>query len=187
VNNVKLNIATRYVDGLILSLDDNMIKETHNELCVFLGILNNNKKYFFKMLTSPLYSTAEKKMLLDAILKNGKYTFNIILSNFFRVLLKKNRFICIHDIMLLYTRYLNTFLKQLDVVVSTAHKTNKDLNNNITSVLTKVLKSQLKLTHLTDTSLIGGMKIRIENYLLDDTIANKLSSLKKCLINVNVR
>jgi len=187
VSNVKLNIATRYVDGLILSIDDDMIEDTYTQFRVFLDILNNNKKYFFKILTSPLYSMAEKKILLDAILKNGKYTFNITLSNFFRVLLKKNRFICVYDIMLLYTRYLNKFLKKLDVVVSTAHKTNKDLNNNITSVLTKVFKSQLKLTHLTDTSLIGGTKIRIENYLLDDTVANKLSSLKKCLINVNVR
>jgi F-type H+-transporting ATPase subunit delta len=130
---------------------------------------------------------AEKNVLLDAILKNGKYTFNITLSKFLRVLLKNNRFICVYDIMFLYTKYLNKFLKQLDVIVFTAHKTNKDLNNNITSVLTKVLKSQIKLTHLTDTSLIGGTKIRIENYLLDDTISNKLSSLKKCLINVNVR
>ena len=44
--------------------------------------------------------------------------------------------------------------------------------------VSKILNANVSLTNEIDTSLLGGFKIQVEDYIIDDSLKNRLEKLK---------
>jgi F-type H+-transporting ATPase subunit delta len=48
--------------------------------------------------------------------------------------------------------------------------------------VSKIINANVTLTNKLDQSIIGGFKIQVEDYILDDSIKNQLYKLKESII-----
>jgi F-type H+-transporting ATPase subunit delta len=53
----------------------------------------------------------------------------------------------------------------------------------LVSKLSSQLKKEVLLTEEVDTSVIGGLKLEVEGYQLDNTISGKLRALRNAMID----
>ena len=48
--------------------------------------------------------------------------------------------------------------------------------------MSSILNANVTLVNKLDESLLGGFKIQVEDYILDDSIKNRLANLKQTII-----
>lgn len=64
-----------------------------------------------------------------------------------------------------------------DIQITTAH----EINNNIEQKLKKIFGKDIKIIKLLDPSVIGGIRIQIDDKVYDTTIKSQLEKLAKSI------
>ena len=67
-------------------------------------------------------------------------------------------------------------------VVYTTIKLSSKQIKGLEKKVSSILNANVTLTNKLDESLLGGFKIQVEDYILDDSIKNRLSNLKQTII-----
>lgn len=137
----------------------------------------NNNDYFFYILK--LKKKEESKKIIETIFKNildQKWInlFFIMIDdnviNYFLDVLKK--------IVLYFEEHLNIKHGQIYSVI----KLSEIQIKKIESKITKKLNQEVKLFNYLDKNIIGGICVRVEDYIWDNSIKTKLKNLKKDLL-----
>ena len=66
------------------------------------------------------------------------------------------------------------------IVYTTIKLTSKQLTA-IEKKVSKLLNANVTLTNIIDKSILGGLKVQVEDYILDDSIKNHLLQLKETI------
>ena len=75
-----------------------------------------------------------------------------------------------------YVQYYNAQEEMLDVTITSA----RELSNHAIKQLKEVLKGyNVECESLVDPSVFGGARIRVGDYMIDDTLTARLTQLKK--------
>ncbi len=154
-----------------------------NEWCDLLRCLSHiiNKDNISKFLKNKTISHYKKSHAIINFLD-----FNFFLNksvkqlyiNFINTLAYYNRLLYLKDIFILYKRYLNLELGYIDVFIKTACVINNVQKNNIINRLSKRFNKKILATFETDMSLLGGFLIKVDDFVLDASIAGNLISLR---------
>ncbi len=138
-----------------------------------------------KFLTNPSIDLASKKKLLGRIYASDDNRVYSLLLNFLLVLFKKNRFYLIHQICLEFKKISDEAQGQGVAEIHSAVDLKPEARQAIVNRLEKIAGYKITVKNFVNPSLIGGVSVKIRNKVIDDTVANRIFSIKKELTKIH--
>lgn len=138
-------------------------------------------------------SIASQEKEMQALLKNpniskekccellGIFANEKTLQNFLHLLAEKNRLLLLPDVSILFEAMLAKESGYLALTVTSAFELSEVQQNDVQKKLEKQFNSPTKIEFDVDPALVGGLFVRSETWVMDDTILGKLKKLKTAL------
>ena len=146
------------------------------------NILKDNKE-FLNLLTNQFINKDDKKQLLDNVFKNK---VDVIVLNFLKLLVDKQRFNITLDVFKEFNSLANDYRGIKEGVLYTASLLDEAKVKAIEAKIAQKIGKKVELTMVKDETLIGGFKVVISDLVIDNSIKNKLESLKNDLVEEKV-
>ncbi len=168
-------IAEVYARSLFdVAKEHDLVDEVHDQLNEFAQALNDNRElsvFFF----SPYFSTEEKKDGLERAVTGAEPIF----MNFLEALLERHRMPVIFRIRTRYEQHWDEEHKLLPVEVTSAVELDKSTVQNIGKRIGEQTGQEVELSSTVDPDILGGIVLRVGNFILDASIKNRLNQLRK--------
>jgi ATP synthase F1 delta subunit len=145
-----------------------------DELSAFASALEGNREmavFFF----SPYFSSREKKEGLGKLLLGA----DELLVNFLKVLIDNHRMPVISRIQRQFEELWQEENRLLPVEVTSAIELDDEVARQIQERVERQTGRRVSLTRHVDTSIIGGLVVRVSNMILDASIRNQLERLRR--------
>lgn len=126
-------------------------------------------------LYSPVIKKDKKRAAIEAIF--GKKVQDIT-NNLLKILSEKDREMLIEDITGYFIDLYNIHHGNINVSVSSAYKLDKKQKKALIKQLEQISGKNILLKASVDQSLIGGLKVRIDDTVIDGSVKYKLSQLR---------
>jgi len=133
------------------------------------------------LLENPKLSFETKKALLAELL--GK--INPLALNLAYLLVHKGRLGIAGDISQQYDRLLDTHYGIEHVAVVTALPLDDDDRGRISSRFGEIIEHKVVIDAQVDPSIVGGIKAKIGDTLIDGSVKSKLGALRKSLVEIS--
>lgn len=146
------------------------------------NILKDNKE-FLNLLTNQFINKEDKKQLLDNVFKNK---VDAMVLNFLKLLVDKQRFNITLDVFKEFNSLANDYRGIKEGVLYTASLLDEAKVKAIEAKIAQKIGKKVELTMVKDETLIGGFKVVISDLVIDNSIKNKLESLKNDLVEEKV-
>ena len=171
-------IAQRYANALLDFSDKDLTKEQIlSEISDILLSVEGSDE-LKKVISSPVIRNEEKKNILNKIFSDN----NKIVLNFLNLLIDKNRFSILSQIVDEYKTEINKINHLLEMKIISAIDLNESEKAMIKIKLENVLNRKLELKWATDKSLIGGLTFCVDDRVIDCSIKHKLSEIENKII-----
>jgi F-type H+-transporting ATPase subunit delta len=168
-------IAEVYARSLYeVAEEHDVAEEVRDQLGEFAQSLHDNRDiavFFF----SPYFSTEEKK---DG-LKRAVVDANPILMNFLEALVERHRMPAIFRIRSRYQQHWDDAHKLLPVEVTSALELDGSTVKSIGDRIGEQTGNEIELRTKVDPDILGGIVLRVGNFILDASIRNRLDQLRK--------
>ncbi len=172
-------VARRYAKGLLaVALEDRKIAEYGKELAAMSGLLVDNAE-LRNVIANPLHERASRRGILEILI--GKQSVSPIMSQFFRLTLEKERLRYLPDIAAAYQRLVDDHTNVGRATVSAAVPIPPAAQEKIKEALQSATGKTIILSVEQDPELIGGIKAKIGDLVLDGSIKTQLDGLKNSL------
>jgi F-type H+-transporting ATPase subunit delta len=168
-------IAEVYARSLFeVAQEQGLVDEVHEQLGQFAQALDDNRElavYFF----SPYFSTEEKKDGLKRAVTGAEPVF----MNFLEALIERHRMPAIFRIRDRYEEHWDDVHKLLPVQVTSAVELDKSTVRSIGERIGEQTGKEVELSSHVDPEILGGIVLRVGNFILDASIRNRLNQLRK--------
>ncbi len=173
-----------YADALFsLALEEEKVDSMWKEVGALRDILDANPD-FLKVCEHPAMTVREKEELVD---KTFGEDFSKEIMGFLHVLLKKGRFNEIEKILELFDAKAKEHEKIGVVYVYTPTELTDEQKEETKKRLLETSGFEtLEMNYCIDETLLGGIKIRIGDRVLDNTIRTKLDGMSAKLSKIRV-
>jgi F-type H+-transporting ATPase subunit delta len=144
------------------------------QLGQFVDVLSTNhslQTFFF----SPYLSTEEKKDGLTRLIDGAEETF----MSFLETLVERHRMPEIFHIRTRYEELWDAAMKRLPVEVTSAVELDESIVRDIGERIGTQTGNKIELTSVVDPDILGGIVLRVGDFILDASIRNRLSQLRK--------
>ncbi len=151
-----------------------VVDEVHDQLGQFAQALNDNRDlavFFF----SPYFSTEEKKDALKRAVTGAEPIF----MNFLEALVERHRMPAIFRIRARYEELWDDEHKLLPVQVTSAVQLDEATVRSIGDRIGEQTGREVELSSEVDPDILGGIVLRVGNFILDASIRNRLEQLRK--------
>ncbi|MEG0277525.1 MAG: ATP synthase F1 subunit delta [Coprobacillus sp.] len=119
---------------------------------------------------------------IDVLKKSFQNQVSTYVFNFLMLLIKKRRMRYINGICDCFESLCNDYFGIKIGKVYSAYELSQDELVKIESAMSQKVEKKVKLRMVKDESLIGGIKVEIDNHIYDDSLSYKLESLKRELL-----
>ena len=174
------NISKAYADALFeLSLEENILDEIMEQVLSLSEILSRNAD-FVKLLNAPTVTKEEKVTISDNIF-SGKINKNLL--NFIKVMIERKD---TAEIRASFTDFEKMYNKHNNIekaVATTAVPMTDDLKAKLVDKLQSLTGKNIVLTNKVDPACLGGVILQFSDMQFNDSISNKLETLKNQLKN----
>jgi F-type H+-transporting ATPase subunit delta len=168
-------IAQVYARSLFeVAKEHGRLDEAREQLGQFAGALDDNRDlavFFF----SPYFSTEEKKDGLKRMIDGGEPLF----MNFLEALIERHRMPAIFRIRTRYDELWDEENQLLPVEVTSAVELDEDTVRSIGARIGEQTGRKVELSSHVDPDVLGGIVLRVGNFVLDASIRNRLNQLRK--------
>ena len=176
--------AQRYAQALF-----EIVREMHKDEAVEaeLEALSESLKKapeIQKFLANPALTLEEKIKMIKKIYQRRTEGIDEVLLNFFSVLFEKNRFYLIHEIAVYFKKIADEAQGQGLAEIRSATPLDPDQEKRILNRLEKMAGTKITVRNIVDTSLIGGVVVKIRNKVIDDSVRTKIQNIKKELTKI---
>lgn len=177
-------VSKVYGDALFsLAVEENCIDETWEEVKAMAVILKENPE-FMAIIAHP-EMTQDKSMKLLTEMFQGK--LSDVMMGFIQVLIKKGRFGEMEAILEHFQREAKEYKSIGVVYVTTPTELTSQQKTSIETKLTQTSGyASLEMNYLIDPTILGGIRIRIGDRVVDNSIQTKLEELTRNLSKVRV-
>lgn len=174
--------ALRYSKALFQSGSSK--EELERRLSDLTQIIETFKQFpkVSKFFASPQISIESKKQALNSALSG----IDPQLKYFLFLLLDKNRFKLLPDILHFYRSMVIERIDALEVHLITASPIDAEIRNSLKEKLEKMYRKTILIKEEMDPTLIGGGILMIGNQQIDFSIKGKLAKLKRDLLSITV-
>ena len=156
-------------------------KEGLDEILDVKAILRENPE-LKDFLENPAMMNREKAEMIDKVFTDG---FSQETRDFLKLLLNKDRIGIFSDIAE-YARIKYSHGKEIDAVISASYPLDLDILESLKTVLENKLRKKLHLYSDLDPDLLGGVKVTVDNTVLDGSVRKRLEDMREKLMAVRV-
>jgi ATP synthase F1 delta subunit len=168
-------IAEVYARALFeVAKERGVLDEVREQLGQFADALNDNRDltvFFF----SPYFSTQEKKDGLGRMIDGAEQAF----MNFLEALVERHRMPAIFRIRTRYEELWDHENQLLPVEVTSAVALDESTVRSIGERVGEQTGLKVELASHVDPDILGGIVLRVGNFILDASIRNRLDQLRK--------
>ena len=173
-----LEISLRYGSALFsIALEQNKVKEWQIEIKELINLLEDNQD-FVMLLSSKFLSLDKRKQIVDETIKFDDEELN----SFIKVIIDNNRSEYLIDILYAFNTLCNEHQGIVEGLLYSVTPIEKTQIQLIEKSLSEKEKRKVELRNLIDKSLIGGLKVVIEDRVYDDSIKYHLEKMKTTLM-----
>ncbi len=132
--------------------------------------------HLIKFLNCPIHNNNNRLSIIKEITKKMNIADNI--CNFLSILALNRR---LHIFLLIldeYHKFYRAIKNEKVVVVISAEKMTDKQKNNISKNLEKNLKKNIVLNNIIDQSILDGLVIKFDSFVIDNSVSNKLNNLQ---------
>jgi F-type H+-transporting ATPase subunit delta len=168
-------IAQVYARALFeVAQERDQLDEIRAELGQFVDALNQYRQLAI-FLFSPYFSSEEKKAGLRRVIEGGDEAF----MNFLEVLVERHRMPVIFRIQARYEALWDEANRLLPVQVTSATRLDESTVTELGRRIREQAGKEIELTSNVDPAILGGIVLRVGNFILDASIRNRLEQLRK--------
>jgi len=168
-------VADVYARALFQAAKDHdVLDDVHDELGQFADALNQNRDlmvFFF----SPYFSSEEKKQALHKAVQEADSRF----TNFLEALIERHRMPVIFRIRANFDQMWEKEHELLPVVLTSAVELDDETVRSIGDRVGEQTGRTVELSSHVDPDILGGIVLRVGNFILDASIRNRLEQLRK--------
>lgn len=161
-----------------LASNSNQVDQIEAELKVLDSLLKNSRD-LEKIMMHPGVSLKVKKKLVENILA---HECSPLLKNYLFVIIDKRRE---EFLNFLYLSYMSVVRQAKGIVLTEVQSTIALTDENIRKLKTnleKVIGKKIEISTIINPDILGGLVIRFGDKMIDGSLRNKLSKLKKNLM-----
>ena len=178
-NTKNVLIANRYSDALVQIAKDG--KLTYEKIADDLNLIKSTldkSSDLNEFLINPLVSVDDKKDIIDKVFAEE---IDVLIVNFLKVLVDKNRFFTFKEVLNSYNKTLDKInnIKRIDIISAIPIK--KEEQDKLKEKLENKLKANILLNLQTDETIIGGLVIKMGDNVIDMSLKHKLDDLSKTI------
>lgn len=172
-------IANRYAESLIELVKGGKLsyEKVAQSLEIIENVLNNSAD-LDAFLTNPIVSIEDKKEVIDKIFASE---VDILMSNFLKVLIDKERFSEFREIVVSYKNILDRINNISRVTVTSAIDLSEEAKNRLKTKLESKLQKTVTLDWEINPEIIAGLVIKMGDNVIDTSLKNKLEDLSKSI------
>ena len=132
----------------------------------------------YATLTNPLISNEDKEEIIENVFTKD---IDTLIINFLKILVEKNRFNLIYDVIQVYNSMLDDINGIARIEVTSAVELNDIEQADVQAKLASKLKKQIVIKYKIDKSIIAGLIIKMGDNIIDMSVARKLEDYKMAL------
>jgi F-type H+-transporting ATPase subunit delta len=168
-------IAEVYARALFeAAKEDSVLDRVHEELGQFADALDEDRNLQV-FLFSPYFSSEEKKQGVRRIVTDADER----LLNFLELLAERHRMPVLFRIRRIFDDLWAEENKLLSVTVTSATELDQSLVDDIGKRIEEQTGRRVELSSSVDPDVLGGLRVRVGNMVLDATVRNRLEQLRK--------
>ena len=168
-------IAEVYARALFeAAKEDGVLDRVHEELGEFADALDEDRNLQV-FLFSPYFSSEEKKQGVRRIVSDADERT----LNFLELLAERHRMPALFRIRRIFDGLWADERKLLPVTVTSATELDQGLVDEIGKRIEEQTGRQVELSSDVDPDVLGGLRVRVGNMVLDATVRNRLERLRK--------
>ncbi len=172
-------IAKRYAESLLqFGKEDKISYETISKDLNNVKAILTSSKELFNTLTNPLISNTDKGYIVEKVFSQD---VNVLTKNFLKLLVEKDRFDLIDDVIKIYGLLLDEINGIARIEVISAIELNDMEQGDIQAKLASKLKKQIVIKYNIDESIIAGLVVKMGDDIIDMSVARKLEEYKMAL------
>jgi ATP synthase F1 delta subunit len=168
-------IAQVYARSLFdVAQDHDLLDQIHDELGEFAEALSQNREmalFFF----SPYFSAEEKKHGLGRAVTGANPYF----MNFLEALIERHRMPAIYRIRTQYQELWDAARQLLSVQITSAVPLAQDTVRSVGERIGEQTGKTITLSSTVDPDILGGIVLRVGNFILDASIRSRLNQLRR--------
>lgn len=174
------SLASRYALALLsIAKEEDKVNEYLKQIEEIETIFLENEG-LYRILKDYGLTVAEKQETIDLLFKNKLIT-NIY--NFLNVVVINSKAKYFLEIFKEYKKQTYIYLNIKVGIVYSTTSLSADQMKKITQKVSKIVNNEVILKNKIDKSLIGGLKIDIDGFIIDDSIQNRFELLKREILN----
>jgi F-type H+-transporting ATPase subunit delta len=168
-------IAEVYARALFEAAQEgDVLDRVHDELGQFAGALDEDRNLQV-FLFSPYFSSEEKKQGVRRIVSDADERT----VNFLELLAERHRMPALFRIRRIFDGLWADERKLLPVTVTSATELDQGLVDEIGKRIEEQTGREVELSSDVDPDVLGGLRVRVGNMVLDATVRNRLERLRK--------
>lgn len=173
-------LESNYAEVLFdITSSEKLGKKAAEQIQIFANLLAQDES-LTEVFSGFVLTKDEKFAALDKIAK--KFEFNEIARNFLRVLIKQNRISNLSDIMAQYEELVKSGKNIVTAEVISSQKMSKNELDELKKLLENNYGKNFELHHKVDSSILGGMIIKMGSTIVDASIKGSVENLRKRFI-----
>jgi F-type H+-transporting ATPase subunit delta len=176
---ISSDLAKRYARAFFdIAVEEGKLEEYGGELAGFTSIVAENKS-LQEFLSNPIFDLKSKKTVIDDLL--GRVKMSERTANLLRLLVDKQRIGMLGEMENAYRDLMDKSLKKVRVSVRTAYPLTSELEGALRVRVAEMTGKEVEMTVEDDSSLIGGLVVRVGDTLYDGSIKTQLGNIRKLL------
>ena len=153
------------------------VRKVSNRINYIVRVIKAVPELYHALSTNQL-STKNKIIILENIFKDKISSLEIeLLSD----IMENNNIFILSEIGKYFEYLVETDSNSITMTISTASKLSDEEMAHIKTSVESQLNKKVDISTITDPKLIGGIKLRVGNTVIDNTISRRLNLLKNAL------
>ncbi len=171
-------IASRYGQALFsLALDKNKVIPLQQEVKELIKLIESNSD-FVMLLNSSFLSIEERQSILDKTLVRVDEDVIALL----KIMIKNGRISYLIEVLQAFNSYCNAYRGVDEGLIYSISKLDEKTLKAIEREISKKENKEIELISRIDPSIIGGVKVVINDHIYDGSIKNRIEMMKKDLL-----
>ena len=175
-------MATEHINGYALALfslakEEKKLKKMKDGALVISESLKDNEDYLHLLSSKRLDMTTKEKMVAKAFKGMDQHLINFIL-----ITAKTGKATIVVPVLNKLTKYINEDLNIKEGIVYSSQKLTSVEISKIETSVSKQLGFKPKLINKLDAFLVSGIKVVVDDEVIEDTVSSRLEQIKQLLL-----
>jgi F-type H+-transporting ATPase subunit delta len=172
-------VSGRYATALFeLARDEKSIDTVRADLDTFEAMLAESAD-LKRLVRSPVFSAESQLRALTAVLKNAE--ISDVAANFLKVLTANRRLFAVSDVIRAFRALVAKFKGEATADVTVAENLSGKNLDALKAALKSVTGKDVALNVKVDSTIIGGLVVKLGSRMVDSSLRTKLNSIKHAM------